>query len=353
MERKTDDFFLTMSKRTPTTSLPVVARTANAGVEAQAASSSAVNDPGAAAAAAASAYYNPISRYQEYVEVPGLTLFDIHRQPRCEIYNPDIRCRIQLKVLGSEFHCPICLGYIRNTRIVKECLHRFCHDCIEKCLRVGKKQCPQCRIHIPSRRSFRPDTNFDQLIQSIYGDIEQLEKFEEEEIAKQNKKNMNNVLNSDSRKRGMLYQAEQRKRSRGAIHGSMMGEQQQSRTTDNSNNNNSSNAAAAATRGNSSIIGGRKDDETKIELILRRHPHEIKVNSLRKEYIRTTNEITVVTLKKYLSKKLNYTPHEHFQVREIIMKCSIILYCNRIYSQLYPLSLPFPYIDVDIGNHEK
>lgn len=197
---------LTMSKRTPPT-LPAVARTANAGGEAQAAPSSAVNDPGIAAS---SAYYNPISRYQEYVEVPGLTLFDIHRQPRCEIYNPDIRCRIQLKILGSEFHCPICLGYIRKTCIVKECLHRFCHECIEKCLRVGKKkQCPQCRIHIPSRRSFRQDTNFDQLIQSIYGDIEQLEKFEEDEIAKLNKKN--NVLNSDSRKRGgmLYYQAQQ------------------------------------------------------------------------------------------------------------------------------------------------
>ena len=199
-----------MSKRTPPTMAQpaAVARTTIARGEPQASSST--NDPGVAAASAV--YYNPISRYQEYVEVPGLTLFDIHRQPRREIYDPDIRCRIQLKVLGSEFHCPICLGYIRKTRIVKECLHRFCHDCIEKTLRVGIKQCPQCRIHIPSRRSFRPDTNFDQLIQSIYGDIEQLEKFEEEEIAKQNKKNMNNVLNSDCRKRGMLYQAEQRVR---------------------------------------------------------------------------------------------------------------------------------------------
>ncbi len=54
-----------------------------------------------------------------------------------------------------------------------------------------------------------PDTNFDELIKSIYGDIEQLEKFEEEEIKKSNKKNMNNAY-AESRKRGMLYQAEQR-----------------------------------------------------------------------------------------------------------------------------------------------
>ena len=181
--------------------------------------------------------FNPVSKWQEHVEVPGLTLFDIHREPRRENGDPTARVRLQLKVramrsrsippalpcrckiiisrmvavvgsmvpniapapelttfawiifffiffaviiiiidlyyyytrfclpcsahprslqvLGTEFHCPVCLGYIRNTRIVKECMHRFCHDCIEKCLRIGKKQCPQCRIHIPSRRSFR------------------------------------------------------------------------------------------------------------------------------------------------------------------------------------------------------
>ena len=56
---------------------------------------------------------------------------------------------------------------------------------------------------------FRPDTNFDELINSIYGDVEKLEKYEEEEITKLNKKNMNNAY-AESRKRGILYQAEQR-----------------------------------------------------------------------------------------------------------------------------------------------
>jgi len=89
----------------------------------------------------------------------------------------------------------------------------------------------------------------------------------------------------------------------------LLGEQQ-SRTANSGSNKNLSKSAAAARGSN---------DETKIELILRRHPHEINVDSLRKEYIRTTNEMTVHTLKRYLSQKLCYTPHEHFQVREIIM----------------------------------
>jgi len=38
------------------------------------------------------------------------------------------------------------------------------------------------RVHIPSRRSLRPDPNFDKLIVKIYGDVKVLEKQEEKGI---------------------------------------------------------------------------------------------------------------------------------------------------------------------------
>lgn len=91
-----------------------------------------------------------------------------------------------------------------------ECLHRFCGECIQKCLRLGKKECPSCRIHIPTRRSLRPDPTFDTLIQKIYGDLEELEEKVEKEIERMNKlKNMNNAY-SESRKRGIMQQARNR-----------------------------------------------------------------------------------------------------------------------------------------------
>lgn len=55
------------------------------------------------------------------------------------------------------------------------------------------------------------DTNFDELIKSIYGDVGKLEKYEEDEIKKLNKKNMNNAY-AESRKMGMMNQALQRVR---------------------------------------------------------------------------------------------------------------------------------------------
>jgi len=160
---------------------------------------------------------NPMSEWEEPIEIPLLTLFDMHRRPRKVITEKDARMRLPLKVLSAEFHCPVCLCYMKKTSIVMECLHRFCGECIQKCLRLGKKECPSCRIHIPSRRSLRPDPNFDHLIHSIYGDIEKLEKHEEKEIEMLNKtKNMNNAY-SESRKRGIMQQAIHRKK-KGFLH---------------------------------------------------------------------------------------------------------------------------------------
>jgi E3 ubiquitin-protein ligase RNF1/2 len=84
---------------------------------------------------------NPISKYQEATCIPYLTLFDINRKPRklSETKSSDTVCR-NIDPLKQLFTCPICLGYIKKTYIVMECLHRFCSDCVQKCLRVGKKE---------------------------------------------------------------------------------------------------------------------------------------------------------------------------------------------------------------------
>jgi hypothetical protein len=42
--------------------------------------------------------WNPVSRWQEEVEIPGLTLYDIHREPRRASVDPSARVRVQLQV---------------------------------------------------------------------------------------------------------------------------------------------------------------------------------------------------------------------------------------------------------------
>ncbi|CAM8904093.1 unnamed protein product [Rhodiola kirilowii] len=84
---------------------------------------------------------------------------------------------VALPDIRKEVQCPICLGIIRKTRTVMECLHRFCRECIDKSMRLGNNECPACRTHCASRRSLRDDPNFDTLISLLYPDID---KYEEE-----------------------------------------------------------------------------------------------------------------------------------------------------------------------------
>lgn len=75
---------------------------------------------------------------------------------------------ISPKSLQSELTCPICLDLLRNTRTTKECLHRFCCDCIETALRSGNKECPTCRKKLISKRCLRRDQNIDALISKLF-----------------------------------------------------------------------------------------------------------------------------------------------------------------------------------------
>ncbi|MCL7046128.1 hypothetical protein MKW94_018287 [Papaver nudicaule] len=87
---------------------------------------------------------------------------------------------VKLSGIRKEVQCPICLGVIRKTRTVMECLHRFCRECIDKSIRLGNNECPACRTHCASRRSLRDDPNYDTLIATLYPDIDE---YEEKELA--------------------------------------------------------------------------------------------------------------------------------------------------------------------------
>jgi len=64
----------------------------------------------------------------------------------------------------THFMCGICLGRMRGTHISPECGHRFCGDCLKKSIRTCNKECPTCRISIPTQRSLREDKMFDNLV---------------------------------------------------------------------------------------------------------------------------------------------------------------------------------------------
>lgn len=107
-----------------------------------------------------------------------LSLYELHRTP-WEPITDNTEIAVSPRSLHSELMCPICLDMLKNTMTTKECLHRFCHNCIITALRSGNKECPTCRKKLVSKRSLRPDPNFDALIAKIYPSRDEYEAHQE------------------------------------------------------------------------------------------------------------------------------------------------------------------------------
>ena len=114
-----------------------------------------------------------------------LSLYELQRKPQ-EIITDNTEIAVSPRSLHSELMCPICLDMLKKTMTTKECLHRFCQDCIITALRSGNKECPTCRKKLVSKRSLRPDPNFDLLISKIYPSREEYEAIQEKVMAKFN-----------------------------------------------------------------------------------------------------------------------------------------------------------------------
>lgn len=122
-----------------------------------------------------------------------LTLYELNRTPQ-EVISTDTEIKVSPRSLHSELMCPICLDMLKNTMTTKECLHRFCQECITTALRSGNKECPTCRKKLVSRRSLRADPTFDALIAKIYPNRAEYEAHQERVLAKLNKHHSTNAL---------------------------------------------------------------------------------------------------------------------------------------------------------------
>lgn len=114
-----------------------------------------------------------------------LSLYELNRTPQEAIVD-NSEIAVSPRSLHSELMCPICLDMLKKTMTTKECLHRFCSECIITALRSGNKECPTCRKKLVSKRSLRPDPNFDLLISKIYPSREEYEAHQERVLAKFN-----------------------------------------------------------------------------------------------------------------------------------------------------------------------
>ncbi|CAI5730126.1 unnamed protein product [Peronospora destructor] len=147
------------------------------------------------------------SKYNEIELVEDCTLFEIYRQPRAPVTDAKATKTLSMRQLNANLTCPICLGIMKKTMVVMECLHRFCRDCISTAIRHSKRECPSCRIHIPSKRSLRPDTNFDAFIAKVHPNLAEFERHEDQIIQQVNRARLSNNAFTESTRMGLSNQA--------------------------------------------------------------------------------------------------------------------------------------------------
>lgn len=236
---------------------------------------------------------------------------------------------VTARMINSELTCPICLGIIRNCTTVMECLHRFCLACIEKSLRLGRKQCPSCRVACPSRRNLRQDTNFDALVAKIYPDIRKAEatlqrmtlsvinaqnhgafaKAMEDGMLKQKEKSKRGYVEASpqplrSSVSSPAESGESRKRNGSSSSSSSNSNSNNSSSSSNSNGSSSSEVNPAEESLPLSALSKDIQVRSSISLILRKRADSLEVATLTKCCIRTSRLLTIEQLQRYLSLKL-------------------------------------------------
>lgn len=269
----------------------------------------------------------------------GLSMYDVERECRPPITD-DSTTTLQVRTLNIELQCPICLGVLHNTMTVMECLHRFCSGCISKSLRLGKKECPTCRVHCSSRRHLRPDPNFDGLIAQIYPNLDEFEAKEDRLIEQ---------INEKFRKSGSLIEhIEQGKKRQAlaksgrnfspkppqperrvkqppadALYTPQAKTKKHKDPKEKEKNKNSPKRRKVEASDTVEVSTPQKQDEpkdrvksegTEISFVLLRHPQETGLAQLANKYLRTSRLLTIRHLCKFLAKKFDMADFKVFRI---------------------------------------
>ncbi|CAG2054252.1 unnamed protein product, partial [Timema podura] len=255
-----------------------------------------------------------------------LSLYELNRTPQPVIID-NTEIAVSPRSLHREFMCPICLDILKKTMTTKECLHRFCSDCIITALRSGNKECPTCRKKLVSKRSLRQDPNFDLLISKIYPSRDEYEAHQERVLAKLSKSQSQAAL-VNSINEGIKLQSQNRpQRARKSANDTettpnntpnLQPPQDPSFTSKGLKRPKSSEneSAGSSAEAHDSSVGEEGPSDyiapSEIELIFKPHPTEmtdinplmqaLKENSVR--YLKTTANASVDHLSKYLATRM-------------------------------------------------
>ncbi|VIO86472.1 Uncharacterized protein BM_BM5776 [Brugia malayi] len=103
--------------------------------------------------------------------LPQLTSYDRSRKPHTLCSGVDTKS-IHFDWISKELECGICEKTIQNTMVVRNCMHRFCADCILQRIHTGARKCPSCHKVLPKKTPLKSDANFDAIINKFTLSVE-------------------------------------------------------------------------------------------------------------------------------------------------------------------------------------
>jgi len=136
----------------------------------------------------------------------GLNLYARVNLPRFKLDNKEVQengkgiTKEAFEAFLELIKCPVWLEVMQDPMNVKTCLHKFWGDCIQKYIRVEKKECPTCRTPIGSRRLLRQDTKLKEIIERLIPNLEDYQVYEQEEV----QRNIKAINKSDSHRKIMM-----------------------------------------------------------------------------------------------------------------------------------------------------
>jgi E3 ubiquitin-protein ligase RNF1/2 len=269
--------------------------------------------------------WHPTSKYQEplYQDMshrppwwPVLSLYELHRKPR-QVVKGRWQCQSSMHQVLDAFRCIICWSTMKKPKAVRECMHRFCDECITTALRMGKNECPFCRVFVPSKRNLAVDESLEILIDNVLGpDLRTLESTELEDDTNDNTTDRDGGDDNEEEEEGISSSVHMRKAKRILNYAE--------RPHKRRNADESTKAAAFSSFSDQKVEseeGSEEDDDDEeeeeeeedssppylVEFTLAPVLNEKRLTPLDRPYIRISGDATIGTLIKFLQAKLAFS----------------------------------------------
>jgi len=209
-----------------------------------------------------------------------------------------------IEPLKSHLICYSCKGYFREPYTVAECLHTFCKSCLFLKFHSGVRKCPRCEISLDPDpyKAVLSDRTLQELLDKIFPELKEMDEEKELEFYKERGIDLKDNITVED---GITKSDTSRTR------GSKQSQLTQSNIVKRSDHVPGTGRSYSDTYQQSSACRSTGDDKlTSIpvdEINFKLIPDkDVKnpMNSLQKEIVRTSGQLKVAQIKKYLIEKL-------------------------------------------------